>query len=49
MRVGLFRKTGEFRPDKAGVPQPVYRCVPEDELDEAAKEYVRLLGELPEA
>jgi hypothetical protein len=42
-RVGLVRKTGTFRLDEAGVPQPLYECVPVDEQDEAAKAYARLL------
>jgi len=44
-RVGLVRKTGTFRPGKNGMPRPVYEAVPEDEQDEAAKAYAKLLGE----
>jgi hypothetical protein len=41
--LGLIRKTGVFRTGKSGVPQPVYVAVPEDEMDEAAKAYARVL------
>ena len=43
--IGLIRKTRGYRPDKAGVPQPVYQAVPEEEQDEAAKAYARLMRE----
>jgi len=51
VRIGLVRKTGMFRAGKNGVPRSVYEYVPEDELDEAAKAYARLLqeGKLPYA
>ena len=50
-RVGLVRKNGKFRPNRAGVPLPVYVIVPEDEQDETAKAYARMLQErgLPRA
>jgi hypothetical protein len=49
-RVGLVRKTGEFRPDSTDMLQPLYQMVPEDELDETAKAYASLMreGHLPE-
>jgi predicted ArsR family transcriptional regulator len=42
---GVVCKTGRFRPDRAGVPQLVYQAVPEEEQDEAAKAYARLIGQ----
>jgi len=36
--IGLLRKTGEFKLNRAGVLEPVYAAVPNDELTPQASE-----------